>query len=473
MNDLIVVEKIAEWQRLKALVLDSVSSPITKRVYNMALDEFMAWFRQEPRPGFTKATVSAWRVSLEARGLGSSSIIIRMSAIRKLAGEAADNGLLAPELAAGIARVKSVKSTGIRVGNWLSLRQAQSLLSAPDISTVKGLRDRAILAVLLGCGLLHRNAIGSVGRKEYPASIKVPRRFARFPTTLGIRETHSEDKSCRGYDSLPLQSHYCRGRVLLAGFWSPAFCHALSRLMQRTHHFEWSRTRLLQMAIALHPGAGTCSCGPDSAWFLATAFRVPQITKKGNSMKHGLLCFLVFTCGAGMAFGFGTTYVPVHGSDTPFCGINGSPCFSLLAAYTNTDTGGLIKIMDANAYAPGGIVINRAVTIDGSAMGVLENIFAPTAPVIQILANCTIRGLVIQVTSGDAIQIGASGLQVHLENVTIQGDAGTFTNGVHIISPNVDLTADHVTVNGAPPPPTQRFPAAISTSSVPLALDSR
>jgi site-specific recombinase XerD len=97
--------------------------------------------------------VSAWRVSLEERQLSSSSIIIRMSAIRKLAAEAADNGLLAPELAQGISRVKSVKSTGIRVGNWLSQRQAQALLSAPDVSTVRGLRDRAILAVLLGCGL--------------------------------------------------------------------------------------------------------------------------------------------------------------------------------------------------------------------------------------------------------------------------------------------------------------------------------
>ena len=54
----------------------------------MALDEFMGWFQQAPQPGFTKATVSAWRVSLEVRGLGSSSIIIRMSAIRKLAAEA-------------------------------------------------------------------------------------------------------------------------------------------------------------------------------------------------------------------------------------------------------------------------------------------------------------------------------------------------------------------------------------------------
>jgi len=153
MNDLIVVERPAEWTKLKALVLDSVSSPITKRVYSMALDEFLAWFRLAPRPGFTKATVAAWRVSLEERGLGSSSIIIRMSAIRKLAAEAADNGILAPELAAGISRVKSAKSVGIRTGNWLSARQAQMLLNAPDITTLRGLRDRAILAVLLGCGL--------------------------------------------------------------------------------------------------------------------------------------------------------------------------------------------------------------------------------------------------------------------------------------------------------------------------------
>src|SRR5271156_5570596 len=161
MNDLVTIEKIAQWEKLKALVLDSVSSPITKRVYNMALNEFMGWFQQAPRPGFTKATVSAWRVSLEERKLGSSSIIIRMSAIRKLAAEAADNGLLAPELAQGISRVKSVKSTGIRVGNWLSQQQAQALLSAPDVSTVRGLRDRAILAVLLGCGL-RRSEVAAV-----------------------------------------------------------------------------------------------------------------------------------------------------------------------------------------------------------------------------------------------------------------------------------------------------------------------
>ena len=153
MNELVIADKAPEWRKLKALVLDSVSSPITKRVYNLGLDEFIAWYTLQPQAGFTKALVSAWRVSLEARGLGSVSINVRITAVRKLAVEAADNGLLAPELAAGIARIKGVRSQGVRTGNWLSLQQAQTLLNTPDISTNKGLRDRAMFATLLGCGL--------------------------------------------------------------------------------------------------------------------------------------------------------------------------------------------------------------------------------------------------------------------------------------------------------------------------------
>ena len=57
MNDLIVVEKIAQWQRLKALVLDSVSSPITKRVYSMALDEFLSWLQAFASPSATPQSV--------------------------------------------------------------------------------------------------------------------------------------------------------------------------------------------------------------------------------------------------------------------------------------------------------------------------------------------------------------------------------------------------------------------------------
>src|SRR5258708_19660528 len=152
MTDLIVVPQATHWQRLKALVLDSVSSPITGRVYNLGLDEFFEWYGQERRPGFTKATVAAWRVTLEARGLGAVSINVRITAVRKLAVAAADNGLLAPELANGIIRVKGVASKGIRLGNWLSVKQAQALLNTPDVTPTKRLPHRPTLPLLLARG---------------------------------------------------------------------------------------------------------------------------------------------------------------------------------------------------------------------------------------------------------------------------------------------------------------------------------
>ena len=78
---------------------------------------------------------------------------VQLAAVRKLAVEAADNGLLAPELAAGIAKVPGARAEGPRAGNWLTREQASRLLSRPDPSTNKGKRDRAILGLLLGCGL--------------------------------------------------------------------------------------------------------------------------------------------------------------------------------------------------------------------------------------------------------------------------------------------------------------------------------
>ncbi|HEV3330828.1 MAG TPA: tyrosine-type recombinase/integrase [Bryobacteraceae bacterium] len=76
--------------------------------------------------------------------------------MRRLAYEAADAGLLSPELAAGIRRVKGVKKLGVRLGNWLTAEEARRFWQAPDAGSLKGKRDRAILAVLLGCGLRRR-----------------------------------------------------------------------------------------------------------------------------------------------------------------------------------------------------------------------------------------------------------------------------------------------------------------------------
>ena len=73
--------------------------------------------------------------------------------MRRLAYEAADCALLSSDLAAGIRRVKGVKKLGVRLGNWLTAEQGQALWQAPDREKLKGKRDRALLALLLTCGL--------------------------------------------------------------------------------------------------------------------------------------------------------------------------------------------------------------------------------------------------------------------------------------------------------------------------------
>lgn len=138
---------------IKTLVLDAVTSPKTRTLYSQALDEFLGWVASTQQPEFSKAAVNGWRAHLESTGLAPSSINVRLSAVRKLAMEAADNGLMDSSLASGIQRVHGAKSLGTRMGNWLSGSQAQDFLTAPDATTVKGMRDRAILALMLGAGL--------------------------------------------------------------------------------------------------------------------------------------------------------------------------------------------------------------------------------------------------------------------------------------------------------------------------------
>jgi site-specific recombinase XerD len=138
---------------LLRLVLDSVTSPHSRRSYEKGLRQFFTWCRVQSHPAFTKALVGAYRAWLLEQGLAPATINLRLSPVRKLAREMADNGLLAPELAAAVERVAGVKQQGVRAGNWLGREQASELLNAPDPSTLKGKRDRAMLALLVGCGL--------------------------------------------------------------------------------------------------------------------------------------------------------------------------------------------------------------------------------------------------------------------------------------------------------------------------------
>jgi site-specific recombinase XerD len=140
----------------RSAVIDSLRSPESKRGYRHAINEFIEWYCSEPRLSFNKTVVTRYRIHLENRQLAAGTINGRLAAVRRLAYEAADAGLLSPELAAGIRRVKGTKKLGVRLGNWLTAEEARRLWQAPDSDTLKGKRDRAMLAVLLGCGLRRR-----------------------------------------------------------------------------------------------------------------------------------------------------------------------------------------------------------------------------------------------------------------------------------------------------------------------------
>jgi site-specific recombinase XerC len=97
---------------------------------------------------------------LKSRGLAANTIDQQLAAVRRLAHEPADSGLLSPELAAGISRVKGVKQLGFRSGNWLSAEQSSEVLKYACGDSMRAKRDYAMLAMLLGCGFRRSELVG-------------------------------------------------------------------------------------------------------------------------------------------------------------------------------------------------------------------------------------------------------------------------------------------------------------------------
>ncbi len=161
MRDLQVESRAQDdWYAIIDLVTQSVDSPHSKRAYSRALLDFLDWYEANGRPGFSKATINAYREFMLQNGKSRASINQALSAIRRLATEAADNGLVSPVLAYGVERVRGVKQEGVRAGNWLDKEAAEKLVNTPvyrwqrkEISALKAVRDQAVLAVMVGTGL--------------------------------------------------------------------------------------------------------------------------------------------------------------------------------------------------------------------------------------------------------------------------------------------------------------------------------
>lgn len=150
---------VPELEHSTTTLLNTLASAHSRRAYKHVIEKFIAWFCSEPRLGFNRYVVVRYRSFLEGLSLSASTINLHLSAIRRLADEAADSGWLSPESAIGIRRVKGVKRLGRRIGNWLSGDQAQTLLNAVSLNTLRGKRDAALIGLLLGCGLRRSEAV--------------------------------------------------------------------------------------------------------------------------------------------------------------------------------------------------------------------------------------------------------------------------------------------------------------------------
>ncbi len=138
--------RLPDLEIAKDAVTNSLLCPDAQRGCRHAIDEFVEWYCSEPRLSFGKTVVVRYRMHLE-------SINLRLGAVRRLAYEAADCGLLSADLAAVIRRVKGVKKLGVRLGNWLTPEQAKSLWQAPNPNQLLEKRDRSLLSILVACGL--------------------------------------------------------------------------------------------------------------------------------------------------------------------------------------------------------------------------------------------------------------------------------------------------------------------------------
>lgn len=138
----------------------NIDNPRTRRAYQNDLEDFCGFVGLTGAEEFravTRAHVLAWRAQLETRGLAGATIRRKLAALASLFDHLLENNAIA-----GGNPVHGVKRPRIETNEGktpaLGDDQAKMLLTAPDDSTLKGMRDRAILAVLLYHGLRREEA---------------------------------------------------------------------------------------------------------------------------------------------------------------------------------------------------------------------------------------------------------------------------------------------------------------------------
>jgi site-specific recombinase XerD len=120
---------------------------------------------------------------IEEKHLAPATINQRLAAVRRLTQEAADNGLVHASVAAAIPRVRGIRQQGVCIGKWMPAANVRELLGTPAADSGKGIRDHAILAVLLGCRIVEGD-----GEPPQGPLRTTTREYARFACEITALE---------------------------------------------------------------------------------------------------------------------------------------------------------------------------------------------------------------------------------------------------------------------------------------------
>ena len=144
---------LPDLEHTKSAVVNRLSSASGQRTYAHAIDEFvgLVCFGATARVQSNRRAAVPHLPRTARLCAGDHQPPPRRGASHCVQG--LTRGSLSPELAAGIRRVKGVRRLGVRVGNWLTADQGRRLLDTPTLDSLREQRNRAMLAMLIGCGL--------------------------------------------------------------------------------------------------------------------------------------------------------------------------------------------------------------------------------------------------------------------------------------------------------------------------------
>lgn len=173
--------------------LEAVASSHTRRMYDRALKRLAAWLDGRE---LSYTVAREYKAEMVQTGFSPQNINAHLAALRFYSREQAKAGQMTIEQAESVCQVEGAKVKGRKLGNWLSIEEAEKLLNAPDVSTPLGLRDRAILALLIGAGL-RRSEVVSLQVKHFERRTVTDEdgRAAKRWMLVGITGKHSRTRN--------------------------------------------------------------------------------------------------------------------------------------------------------------------------------------------------------------------------------------------------------------------------------------